>query len=114
VTAPPNRYGSSCAAEAAQDGHELVLRSRTPAQTLYKFSLTNASNSSAQTTRTISRDGLQISKTMPAGAYDMFLRLPDPSPQLADRADYAIQLSNTGTWDASSGMNRLARTVTVS
>ena len=93
---------------------QLVLRSRAPGNTLYKLSLTNAGSWAAQATRTINHHGLQISKAMPAGTYDMFLRLPDPSVSLAGKAEYAIRLANSGTWDATTGMNNLGRTLTVS
>ncbi|MDP3278681.1 MAG: DUF4832 domain-containing protein [Deltaproteobacteria bacterium] len=45
--------------------------------------------------------------SLPAGSYDVFFWLPDASPRLRDRTEYAIRLAATGVWDASKGMNRL-------
>ncbi len=45
-----------------------------------------------------------------AGLYDVFLALPDPL--LPTRADYAIQIANTGVWDATLGANKL-REITI-
>jgi hypothetical protein len=39
--------------------------------------------------------------------------MPDPAPTLADRPAYAIQLANSGTWDATNGWNDLQESVTV-
>ena len=47
------------------------------------------------------------------GTYDVLLRLPDPSPKLADRAEYAIRLANEDVWEALTGMNSLRQSVTV-
>jgi Domain of unknown function (DUF4832)/Domain of unknown function (DUF4874) len=46
---------------------------------------------------------------VPAGEYELFLNLPDPSPTLSGRADYSIRLANQGTWESSTGYNRLGR-----
>jgi hypothetical protein len=57
---------------------------------------------------------IPIPANLPAGAYDLLLSLPDASPTLADRAEYAIRLANDSVWEASSGLNRLLHTVTIS
>lgn len=43
----------------------------------------------------------------PAGAYDVYLRLPDASPHLSADPRYAIRLANRGTWVAADGANDL-------
>jgi hypothetical protein len=50
---------------------------------------------------------LRVPATLPAGTYRLALWLPDADPGLRDRADYAIQLANTGTWSAETATNTL-------
>lgn len=61
-------------------------------------------------TTTVTAD---VCAAVPAGTYDLYLSLPSSSPELADNPDYAIQLSNVGTWDAANGWNDLQHTVRV-
>jgi len=46
-------------------------------------------------------------ETLPAGEYELFLNLPDASPSLYERPEYAIRLASTyecePVWDASTG-----------
>ncbi|MEV4474340.1 DUF4832 domain-containing protein [Nonomuraea sp. NPDC049504] len=49
--------------------------------------------------------------SLPAGSYALLLGLPDPLQP--SRAEYAIRLANDGTWEATTGLNRLLHTVTV-
>ncbi len=51
--------------------------------------------------------------TLPPGRYKVMLSLPDPSPRLAERADYAIALANEGIWDAATGRHALGLTLDV-
>ncbi len=44
---------------------------------------------------------------VPAGRYALFLALPDPTPSLRDRAEYAVRLANSDVWEASLAANRL-------
>ncbi len=44
---------------------------------------------------------------IPTGTYTFALWMPDASASLQNRPDYAIQLANQGTWDASNGYNIL-------
>ncbi len=48
--------------------------------------------------------------TLTAGNYSMALLLSDPEPTLTN-VKYNIQLANTGTWDATNGVNNLLHTV---
>lgn len=57
---------------------------------------------------------LTIPDSVPAGTYQLYLYLPDASPSIAADPRYAVRLANVGTWDATSGMNSLLTTVTVS
>lgn len=47
------------------------------------------------------------------GTYDLLLHLPDPSPTLRNDTRYAIQLANTGLWEAATGYHTLNLAVTV-
>lgn len=51
---------------------------------------------------------------MPTGDYELLLKLPDPAPSLAGRAEYAIRLANELVWEEATGFNRLLHTLTVS
>ena len=51
--------------------------------------------------------------TMPPGAYELLLHLPDPAAALADQPAYAIRLANNGVWEESTGYNRLLHTLQV-
>jgi hypothetical protein len=56
--------------------------------------------------------------TLPAdmakGNYAVLLNLPDPMPTLRARPEYAIQLANANTWEASTGFNNLNFSLNVS
>jgi hypothetical protein len=47
------------------------------------------------------------------GNYELFLSLPDASPSISKRPEYAIQLANENTWEESTGYNNLQDAVTV-
>jgi len=49
----------------------------------------------------------KLPESMPAGNYDMYLNLPDPSSNLANRPEYSIQLANENTWDSETGYNKI-------
>jgi hypothetical protein len=55
---------------------------------------------------------LTLPTSLPAGSYTLLLNLPDPL--LSTRPEYSIRLANQGTWDATTGMNSLLHTLTVS
>jgi hypothetical protein len=55
---------------------------------------------------------VKLPSSLAPGAYTIGLRLPDASPSLAARAEYAIQFANEGTWNASTRVNELG-TVTI-
>lgn len=43
------------------------------------------------------------------GSYDLLLWLPDPSPRLRDRQQYAIRMANRDVWEPRTGANVLGR-----
>ncbi len=59
------------------------------------------------------QQSLMLPRSMPAGSYDVYLALPDAAPALAGKAEYAIQLANTDTWDGAKGLNKLAHVLEV-
>jgi Domain of unknown function (DUF4832)/Domain of unknown function (DUF4874) len=56
---------------------------------------------------------LNIPANTAPGDYDVFLNLPDPMPSIKNRPEYSIQLANVGTWEATTGYNKLNQSVTV-
>ena len=54
-----------------------------------------------------------LPNSIPTGNYTVLLNLPDPSVSLYNRADYSIQLANTGVWEATTGYNALNHTLAV-
>ena len=54
-----------------------------------------------------------IPADIPAGTYNLYLYLPDASPSITADPRYAVRFANVGTWDASTGMNDLLCSVTV-
>ncbi len=54
-----------------------------------------------------------IPADIPSGTYNLYLYLPDASPSIAADPRYAVRFANVGTWDASTGMNDLLCSVTV-
>ncbi len=56
---------------------------------------------------------LGISKDVPAGNYNLYLHLPDPTTHLYEQPAYAIRLANDATWQAATGFNDLQYTIKV-
>jgi Domain of unknown function (DUF4832)/Domain of unknown function (DUF4874) len=56
---------------------------------------------------------LLVPNDLPLGNYEMLLNLPDPMPALNTRPAYSIRMANIGTWEASSGYNKLLANTTV-
>jgi hypothetical protein len=50
---------------------------------------------------------------MASGNYSVLLNLPDAAASLSGRPEYAVQLANNNTWEASTGMNKLNQTVAI-
>lgn len=56
---------------------------------------------------------LSIPAEIPAGTYQLYLHLPDASPSIAADPRYAVRFANVGTWDESTGMNKLNATIEI-
>ena len=56
---------------------------------------------------------LTLPSNIPSGTYQIYLYLPDASPSITADPRYAVRFANVGTWDASTGMNDLLCSVTV-
>ncbi|MEP6929187.1 MAG: hypothetical protein ABI850_04210, partial [Flavobacterium sp.] len=50
---------------------------------------------------------------IPAGTYELLLKMEDASSKLTDKPDYCIRLANTGLWEAATGFNKLSQKVTI-
>ena len=50
---------------------------------------------------------------IPAGTYELLLKIEDPSSKLSERPDYSIRLANTGVWETTTGCNKLSQTVII-
>ncbi|MGC1631337.1 MAG: DUF4832 domain-containing protein, partial [Gelidibacter sp.] len=50
---------------------------------------------------------------IPAGNYELFLKIADPSASIADRPEFSIQLANMESWDATHALNKLRHTLTI-
>lgn len=58
-------------------------------------------------------ENLILPSNLTAGTYKMYLQLPDNSPSLANKPEYAIRFANDSAWDASTGYNDLNFTLNV-
>lgn len=54
-----------------------------------------------------------IPHNMPAGNYEVLLKLPDRGPALYANPRYAVRLANVNTWEETTGNNRLNLTISV-
>ncbi|MER7251546.1 DUF4832 domain-containing protein [Kribbella sp. NPDC000426] len=90
---------------------ELVLRNTSSGST-YKLAMSSDPRRWTAGTSTTVSQTLTLPTNLPAGSYSLLLNLPDPL--LSTRPEYSIRLANQGTWDASTGMNSLLHTLTVS
>jgi hypothetical protein len=59
------------------------------------------------------RHDLGIPRDLASGEYDVLLNLPDPAGTLRNRPAFSIRVANAGTWEASTGFNRLNHRVTI-
>jgi len=50
---------------------------------------------------------------IPAGEYELLLKIEDQFTSLADRPDFSIHLANEGIWEEETGMNKLLHTLTI-
>ena len=89
----------------------LVLRN-TSSGALTRLTLNSDPRSWAAGATVSIKQTVTVPSSVPAGRYQLLLELPDPL--LPTRPDYSIRLANQGTWDATTGLNNLTASVTVS
>ncbi|WP_309641540.1 DUF4832 domain-containing protein [Flavobacterium sp.] len=58
-------------------------------------------------------ENLTLPANLTTGNYKMYLQLPDASPSLANRPDYAIRFANESVWESITGYNSLNHTLNV-
>ena len=51
--------------------------------------------------------------SIPAGTYELLLKIEDSSSKLSERPDYCIRFANTGVWESATGFNKLSQTVII-
>ncbi|WP_343618711.1 DUF4832 domain-containing protein [Flavobacterium sp.] len=51
--------------------------------------------------------------SIPAGTYELLLKIEDSSSKLSERPDYCIRFANTGVWESTTGFNKLSQTVII-
>jgi hypothetical protein len=56
---------------------------------------------------------LALPSDLSPGNYELLLALPDPMPALYTRPAYSIRLANTGTWEPTTGFNKLLSTLAI-
>jgi hypothetical protein len=92
---------------------ELVLRQRISGEILtLKLDEDPRRWTQTDTVKITANAGLP--KDLKAGAYDVFLNMPDPEESLFGNPSYSIRLANTDVWDNVTGYNKLGHTFTVS
>lgn len=89
----------------------LILRS-TSNGTVYKKKLTFDVRKVVPKVAFTLKASVSLSE-IPAGTYELLLKVEDSSSKLADRPDYCIRFANTGVWEAATGFNKLSQTVVI-
>jgi len=89
----------------------LIFRS-TSGGTVYKKKL------SFDVRKVVPRVAFELKETVslteiPAGTYELLLKIEDSSSKLSERPDYSIRLANTGLWETATGFNKLSQTVII-
>lgn len=56
---------------------------------------------------------LTVPANVPDGTYQLYLHMPDAYASIASNPAYAVRFANTNVWEASTGMNKLNASVTV-
>jgi hypothetical protein len=90
---------------------QLVLRNTSTGAVQRLPLTTDPRHWTAGATTTVSQT-VTIPTNLAPGTYSVLLHLPDP--QLSTRPEYAIRFANQSTWEPSTGMNSLLRTITIS
>ena len=56
---------------------------------------------------------LDIPSNVANGTYEMYLYMPDAYASIASKPAYAVRFANANVWEASTGMNKLNATITI-
>ena len=80
--------------------------------TIYKKQLTFDIRKAIPQVSTKIQESVNLSG-IPAGTYDLSLRIEDIAPGLSTRSEYCIRLANLGIWDQLTGYNKLSHTLTI-
>jgi hypothetical protein len=91
---------------------QLVLRDN--AGTLYRLPLSGDPRRWLPGTTTTLQQDVPLPTGLPSGDYRLGFALPDATPALTERPEYAVRTANTNLWNAAGGYNDLNATVTVS
>lgn len=59
-------------------------------------------------------ENLTLPANLTAGNYKLYLSLPDSSPTLAVKPEYAIRMANDNVWESITGYNNLNHTINIS
>lgn len=89
----------------------LILRSTTNG-TIYKRKLALDVRKVVPKAAFTLKESVNLSE-VPAGSYELLLKVEDGSSKLADRPDYCIRFANNGVWEATTGFNKLSQTVII-
>jgi hypothetical protein len=89
----------------------LILRS-TASGTVYKKKLSFDVRKVVPKVSYEIKESVSLSE-IPAGSYELLLKIEDSSTKLTERPEYAIRLANTGLWEATTGFNKLSQTVII-
>ena len=98
---------------AAPVGHnQVILVLRNQDQT-YEFPLSSDPRMWYGGEEITIQEQINLPDNIAPGAYELLLKLPDQSSNLADNPLYALQLANQGTWIAMEGLNNLNATIRI-
>lgn len=91
---------------------EIVLRNRETNQEYYLRVNEDPRKWLPDSSNTINVEA-GLPESITSGEYDVFLNLPDPTPELYNRPEYSIRLANVNVWEDSTGYNSLLSSIVV-
>ena len=92
----------------------LVLRKTAP-KASFKAKLITADPRRWQAGPTVHQiaENVLIPASLPAGTYELLLRLPDAASSLTTKPHYAIRMATNNVWEPATGLNKLLKVVNV-
>jgi Domain of unknown function (DUF4832) len=92
----------------------LVLRKTAP-KAAFKAKLTTADPRRWQAGPTVHQvaENVLVPASLPAGAYELLLSLPDAANSLTPNPHYAIRMATNNVWEPSTGFNKLLKAINV-